>query len=213
MNASDLPAADGRSSGELPRRNRATAGLLLAVAGTLLSGCSSTEVMVDYDSRADFSGLRTWSWASGSSLEKVAAHPHPLAFERAKAAVESVLAAKGYSQAPPDRADFLVDASVLVERRTDVDPGYYGWGGGWGWGGYGFAGPYWGGGWTSHVYTTDYCIVAVNILQARPTSRVLWRGVAESPRGRGLTPQEREAKIRREVDEILASFPPGRPPS
>lgn len=179
---------------------------VLGLTGMLLSGCSSSEVTVDYDPQADFRALRTWNWAPGSSPQKVAEHAYPLTLERLKNAVESELTAKGFSQAPPDRADFLVDVNVLVERRLDIEPGYYrGWYG-WGWG-YGYPGAY-GGGWTSQAFVSDYCILAVNILQSRPPSRVLWSGLIEAPRSRGLSPRDREAKIRREVGEILESFPP-----
>ncbi|MBV8879614.1 MAG: DUF4136 domain-containing protein [Planctomycetaceae bacterium] len=184
-------------------------GRVLALGLLALAGCSSLEVSVDYDTKTDFSKFRTWAWAPEPSAEKLPPRVNPLTLDRARTAIEATLASKGYAPAPADKADFLVAVTASVERRTDVDYGYPGWGWGWGWG-YGWGPSFGAAYYPPTVMTYDEAAMAIHILEPRPALRIVWRGLAEHPVHRGDTPVEREEQVREAVRKVLASFPPVR---
>lgn len=184
---------------------RMLAPLILAAAG--LAGCSPIDVAVDYDPKADFSKIRTWAWFSEPAG---AAHPEqvdPLTLQRSRDAIEEVLSAKGFAMARPEEADVLIAVHSAIERRVTYGPSY-GWG--WGWGpGYSW-GPYWDGYWgPPSVYVYHEAALIVDVLEQKPAQRLIWRGIARRTIERGLTPEERELRVREAVHDLLAGFPPG----
>lgn len=190
--------------------------VLSAVLGASLDACSSTDVSVDYDPKVDFSKLRTWAWSvegsgAGRPEKPDSQEASPLTLQRAKAAIEAALSAKGYRPVAPDQADMLVSVHFAIARRLDYyypDSAYYPGHAGWGWG-YGW-GPYWDGYWGAPaVYATPESVLILDILEPNPAKRLIWRGVARGPTDSGLAPEEREARIQQEVQEVLSGFPPG----
>jgi hypothetical protein len=190
---------------------RPLALLILAVAG--LAGCSPIDVAVDYDPKADFAKIRTWAWfpepAGASHPEQVAQQVDPLTLQRSRDAIEEILSAKGFAMARQDEADVLIAVHSAIERRVTYGPSY-GWG--WGWGPAYSWGPYWDGYWgPPSVYVYHEAALIVDVLEQKPAQRLIWRGVARRTIERGLTPEEREQRIREAVHELLAGFPPGPP--
>ena len=205
-----LPFRSMDGGEELPVR-RMLPHLILATAG--LGGCSPIDVAVDYDPKADFSKIRTWAWfqepAGGSPSDHAPPEVDPLTLQRSRKALEEVLSAKGFSMARPEEADVLIAVHSAIERRVTYGPSY-GWGWGWGWGpGYSW-GPYWDGTWgPPSVYVYHEAAIIVDVLEQKPSQRLIWRGVARRTIDRGLTPEEREQRVREAIHELLAGFPPG----
>jgi hypothetical protein len=112
--------------------------LLLA----LISGCASTpKVYSDYDSREDFSKLRTFTWVQDPPMLRAGDYPvSALAETRMTAAIKAELIMHGYEFVDNlEQADFSViytmGARDKIELR-DHPRGYYSNRVDWGWGGY-----------------------------------------------------------------------------
>jgi hypothetical protein len=163
-------------------------GLLLLAA----TGCSSLSTSFDYDTTADFAGLRTYSWIE----DRGGAESASLALKRVRTAVDRVLAERGYrldSQAP----DFLVAAHVTNQERVQVtDWGYsYGRYGSW----YGRR--------DLDVYTYDEGSLVLDVVDSASRSLV-WRGTASRAVDPDWTPEKREQVVNEAVEALLQRFPP-----
>jgi len=106
-------------------------GMLLLCAVLLAAGCSSVSVSHDFDSKADFASLRTYSWLtapeSTSESVKKELQTNSLIEVRVKKAVNQQLAAKGLKETTQD-PDFLVAFHTGVQDKTDVQSWGYGYG-------------------------------------------------------------------------------------
>jgi hypothetical protein len=132
------------------------------------AACTRVSVSTDYDHTANFGALHTYAWRPGK--QQGMADPRydsSLIDRRVRAAVERVLASKGYTPAaagtPPD---FLVGYHVVVRQKTSVQTidHYYGYRvGGWG-------------GWPQ-TYSHDYDegTLLIDIIDPQ-TMKLLWRG-------------------------------------
>lgn len=193
-------------------RSLATLSLVSLVA---VSGCSSLDVSVDYDPKANFSALRTWAWyaepAEAPRPEKAPPPVDSLTAQRAKDAVALSLIAKGFGKVDAEEADFLVSVHSAIERHVRQIPPSGGWGLTWSWGpGYAW-GPYWDSYWgPPAVYVYREAALIVDVLEPRPALRLIWRGIGRRPVDSGLSPEEREKRIRETVREVLSGFPPSR---
>lgn len=181
---------------------------ILALAALAGAGCSPIHVSTDYDPAIDFSRFRTWAWEPESLKADTAGgvRPHLFSIQRARHAVEQELAAAGYSMAPAEEADFLVDVNIGVERHVRVRPYYVspGWGWGYRWG------PWWSGYWDypPEIYAYENALLILDVLQNKPSRQPAWRGVAELPLNDAGSPDERSGMIREAVSKTLAPFPP-----
>lgn len=128
----------------LDRKTRAVASIAMA-ALLVAAGCSSLKVNVIRDSAIAIPPGSTWAWGP-QPPEKRPDELDPrvnnsIIHGRVQAAVDRVLAQKGYRQTDPTSADFLVayrvgvkDSRQMVTQTVPVGPAYWG---GWGWGYYG----------------------------------------------------------------------------
>ena len=107
-------------------------------------GCSSLNVTTDYDPSQDFSGYKTYRWATTKELNpNDALAQAPLIKKRVMAGVDKVLQAKGYVLAGKDvEPDFVVMAHAGTKEKMQIYNTGFGYGryGGWydpWWGPYG----------------------------------------------------------------------------
>jgi Domain of unknown function (DUF4136) len=140
---------------------------------SLLSPISSfaTDVRSDYDRAADFGRYKKYCW------QKVETQ-NPLWIERIKTALNSALAAKGWSQVESGSACDVAVVAVEIKRNHDTVNTFYnnfggGWGG-WGWRGFG-AGGFGEATTTTETYQTGTLIV--DLFDAK-TKNLVWRGSA-----------------------------------
>jgi len=166
--------------------------LLACLLALTLLGCSSLDTSFDYDTGADFSRLRAYTWIEDSSAAEAAT----LTLKRVRAAVDETLVARGY-RADAQAPDFLVAAHISSAERVQVtDWGYT----------YAPRGA-WYGAHDIDVYTYQEGTLILDLVDAASRS-LLWRGTASRMVDPDWTPQEREEIVREAVAALLERFPP-----
>ena len=143
---------------------------------SMLSPISSfaNDVKSDYDRAADFGRYKKYCW------QKVETQ-NPLWIERIKTALNSALAAKGWSLTESGSACDISIVAIEIKRNHDtVNTFYDNFGGGWGWRGFG-AGGFGEATTTTDTYQTGTLIVD---LFDTKTKNLVWRGSATDRPGR-----------------------------
>jgi hypothetical protein len=174
----------------------------LALASILaLPGCATMDISTDWDPAVDFTTLRTYAW--GKSAEPDDPRGNDSLIEgRVRTAVDRELAARGYALEQGGSVDFVVSYFAAVESKLDVRVlnDYYGYRPGWGSYDYGAG---------SRTYVREYDQGTLVLDIANPdTSKLYWRGTAQTEVTDAATPAESEAIINEAVTKMLERFPP-----
>jgi hypothetical protein len=126
------------------------------------------QVKTDYDRNADFSRYKTYSWENVHTR-------NPLWVDRIKAAVNSVLAEKGWTEVQSG-GDVSIMALEMTKDHRTLNTYYDNFGGGWGW--------RWGGGFgdgfgTSTTTEDTYRVgtLVIDVFDTN-TKKLIWRGSA-----------------------------------
>ncbi len=176
----------------------------IAAAGLVLAGCASVPVSTDYDPAFDFGPYRSFSWLEEKQpLTGDLRLDNPLLDQRLREAIERALIARGYKKSG-GAADFVVGYHLSLTQRYDVSTlqSHYGYGPGWNRVGYGPA----------DTIVTEYeeGTLVIDVVD-RAADRLVWRGQAYGRVRESAAPEEREQRVNRVVESILADFPPGLP--
>ena len=176
---------------------------------SLLAGCSSMEVNVDYDPKGDFSGLKTFDWIPGP--RKPSGDPriddNTILDRRIRGAVESELAAKGFRKSAQS-PDFWLAYHVTLDKRQSVTTlnNYHGYGPGWGWDYYS---PPYASKRRSETFVYEYEAGTLLLDVVDPDGRdLIWRGSAMDEVNFSATPSAKEQQINEAVRRMLEKFPP-----
>ena len=155
--------------------------VLLLVGMGWLTGCSSSvSVNHDYDTEADFTQYKTYTWApvaTSPTGDAAAGTANSLLNRRIRNAIEHQLADKGM-QPDSDNPDLLVVYHVGVKDKVQVTD----------WG-YSYSSHYWGMGTRDiDVYQYQEGTLIIDLVDTR-SKTLVWRGsgtkVVESNRGSG----------------------------
>jgi hypothetical protein len=136
----------------------ASVGLILGLATISFA----QQVNTDYDHSANFGQYKTYSWERVQTKD-------PLLVDRIKDAVNSTLAAKGWTLVPSG-GDVEVFAIETTQNQQALDTFYNGFGGGRRWGGFG-------GGFgdsTTTVETYKLGTLVIDLFDAK-TEKLIWR--------------------------------------
>lgn len=177
-----------------------TRAVIVPLVALVLAGCSQITVTTDHDSAANFAALHTYAWRPGP--QQGVGDPRfdsTLIDKRVRAAVDRVLASKGYRAASPGRtADFLVGYHAVVRQKTNtqtINQMY----------GYRVGGlP---GGPGSRASDYDEGTLLIDVIDPA-TMQLLWRGSGTGVVDPQASPEKREQRINEAVEQILAAFPP-----
>jgi hypothetical protein len=162
------------------------------------AGCLSTSINSQQSPAADFSRLSTWSWYELPA----SARPQGITMgedtmQRIRALVEAELGAKGYPRATTGAPDFLVSTVAVIGRSLDATTGSstlgYGWGHSYMVGG-------------GQEMSFDEGTLLIDALDGR-TRELLWRGSATGAIDPDRPADQREARAREVVHDIMARFP------
>jgi hypothetical protein len=164
----------------------ASVGIVLLAA----TASFAQQVKTDYDRSTDFSRYKTYSW------EKVQTQD-PLWVDRIKEAVNSALAAKGWTQVASG-GNVAIVAIEMTRNQQSLDTFYNGFGGGWRWGG-GFGDA------TTTVNNYKVGTLVVDLFDAN-SKKIIWRGSSSD------TLSDKSDKNIKELDKgvqkMFAHFPP-----
>ncbi len=192
------------------KKNILTRGLW--ILGFVLAGCATMSVNSDWDTRADFSKLRTYAWTSESQPRTQDPRlNNTLLDSRIRNAIDQTLSDRGYQKIPTGTPDFQVSYQAAIEKKMDVTQ-------------------------VSMPYQMPYTTVSGGVVRVNPmwnvhgrtdtfvtqydegtllldvvdpkTNSLIWRGTAKKAIDEKSTPEKREANIRKAVQKILAGFPP-----
>jgi len=120
------------------------------------------QVKTDYDRGTDFSHYKTYSWQKVRTADA-------LWVDRIKEAVNSALAAKGWTQVESG-GDVAIVAIEMTKNQQSLNTFYNGFGGGWRWGG-GFGDA------TTTVDNYKVGTLVVDLFDAN-TKKLIWRGAS-----------------------------------
>ena len=149
-------------------------------------------ITTDYDHNVNFINFKTYSWGkleTGNSIWD----------ERTKSAVDSALAAKGWSQVESG-GDVLVNAFGKTHPEYTMNTFYDGFGGGWRWRGFGGVGEA-----TTTIDTYRVGTLVVDMFDPN-TKNLIWRGVATDTLSNN--PEKNTRKLDGEVHKMFEHFPP-----
>ena len=174
---------------KLQRVKFALLGMMFLVAGN----SSAQQVKSDYDHSANFGQYKTFSW------EKVQTKD-PLLVERIKSAVNSTLAAKGWTLVPSG-GDVEVFAIETTQQRQSLDTFYNGFGGGRRWGGFG-------GGFgdaTTTVDTYKVGTLVIDLFDAK-SEKLIWRSSSSDTLSNNANNNTKH--LDKGVTKMFKHFPP-----
>jgi len=198
-------AGDGGAHGDSlwSQGMRSVRPTILLLAALVLTSCSRIVVSVDHDSAADFRALQTYAWRPGPQGEMADPRFDSAVIDKyVRAAIDRVLASKGYRMAAPGAtADFLVGYDAVTRQKVSAQTinRRYGYravpSGGWR------------GGPQTHVPDYDQGTLVIDIIDSG-TVQLLWRGSGTGVVDPQASPEKREQRINDAVERILADFPP-----
>ena len=175
--------------------------LLLVVSAGFLAGCSSISVSRDYDTSADFSGLKTFAWQHAEQPETGDPQiDNDLNDERIRRAIAENLAIKGFRPVDREEADVLV--AYFVDHKRKLSSGSVSVG--MGRSSYGRHG---GVGYSTGVSEYDQAILTIDMLNPSD-EKMIWRGVGSRSAYDGSSPAKATKIVNESVSKILKKFPP-----
>jgi len=171
--------------------------LIVLFLSFALLGCSSVQVVCDYDKQADFTKYKTYQMAE--SVQQLGVGE--LNRGRIITAVENEMAAKGFTKA--DNPDVLVDMHIKAKQVVDATATSSGYGGGpWRYG-------YGGGFSTTQVSYNEYTegTLFVNLVDMA-TEKIVWQGIGTRTLDESANAQKREDNINYAIQQIFTKYPP-----
>jgi len=165
-------------------------GMMLLFAGT----SSAQQVKTDYDRNANFGQYKTYSWEQVKTKDA-------LDVDRIKAAVNTALAAKGWTQVDSG-GDVCIVAVEITSNQQTLNTFYDGFGGGWGWRRFG------GGGFGEATTTTETYKVGTVVVDLfdHKTKQLVWRGSASDTLSNNS--DKNIKKLDKGVEKMFKKFPP-----
>ena len=180
----------------------------------VLIACSVTfaqDVRTNYMPGTDFSKYRTYAWVDEvQGVPSVGGHPDQILDAQVKQAIDSQMAAKGFSKVTEgDKPDLLLGYQLMVDREKEINGFGNSWGGWGGWGGFGpFGGPTFGS--FSAQTSTDYVGTFVVGMYDPATRKLVWIGGAQHAIEPSKKPEKNQERLNKGAQKLLMDFPPGR---
>lgn len=174
--------------------NRITLGKISVVLGVVLLASVASkgqDVKYNFMPGTDFSKYHTYKWVQIPSN----VHPNQIVNQEIIAAINNVLASKGFTLATGDKADLYIGYQCAIDQERQWNA--WGMGGGLRWGGMGSA--------TSTTITNG--TLAVDFYD--PTSQqLIWRGQATNTLNPSGNQEKDMQKLNKATQKLLKNFPP-----
>ena len=167
-------------------------GVILILA---FSGCSTLPVNTNYDSSANFTGLKTYDWMPDP--QEVIDDPRvdwELLSSRIRTAADRELSAKDFIRQTSGSPDFLIGYGATLDKKMTWNSVHRD-----------FGHRYFGPAWAPEEYEEGTLVLDI----VEPDSqKLIWSGSATDRVHFSLSPEKEEAEINEAVREILKDFPP-----
>jgi len=185
VKATKIKKAKGETM-KLQSRIATSVGLMLLLACVSFA----RQVKTDYDRGANFGQYKTYSWKKVQTKDQ-------LLVDRIKSAVNSTLAAKGWTEVPSG-GDVEVFAVETTQNQQTMDTFYNGLGGGRRFGGgFGYA--------TTTTETYKVGTLVVDLFDAK-TEKLIWRGSASDTLSNNS--DKNTKNLDKGVNKMFQHFPP-----
>ena len=172
-----------------------------------LVACSMTfaqDVRTNYMPGTDFSKYHTYTWVDEvQGVPSVGGHPDQILDTQVKQAIDSQMAAKGFTRVVDGgNADLVLGYQLAIDREKQINGFANGWGG---WG------P-WGGGLdTFSANTSSNYIGTFVVAMYDPTvKKLIWIGAAQHAIEPSKKPEKNQEKLTKGAQKLLKDFPPRR---
>jgi len=176
-------------------------GLML---GTL---ASAQDVRTNYMPGTDFSQYHTYAWVNEvKGVPRVGGQPDQILDTQVKQAVDSQMAAKGFTKVVDGgKADLLLGFQLAIDQQKQINGFADGWGRG---GGLGI----WGGGLNSFSATTSTINLGTFVLAVYDpgAKKLVWIGAAQHAIEPSKKQEKNQGRLNKGAQKLLKDFPPGR---
>ena len=189
------------------RNWKAKFGLALVLALVACSVTYAQDVRTNYMPGTDFSKYHTYAWVDEvQGVPQVGGRPDQILDAQVKQAIDSQMAAKGFTKVSEGKPDLLVGYQLMVDREKQINGFGDSWGG---WGGFGpFGGPAFGS--FSAQTSTDYVGTFVVGMYDPAVRKLVWIGAAQHAIEPSKKPEKNQEKLNKGAQKLLKDFPPGR---
>jgi len=178
-----------------------------------LGACSLTyaqDVRTNYMPGTDFSRYHTYAWVDEvKGVPQVGGKPDQILDTQVKGAVDSQMAAKGFTKVVDGgKPDLLLGYQLAIDREKQINGFADGWGG---WGRWGGWGP-WGGGLESFSATTSTINIGTFVLGIYDPAakKLIWIGAAQHTLEPSKKQEKNQERLNKGAQKLLKDFPPGR---
>jgi hypothetical protein len=158
--------------------------------------------------RTDFSKYHTYSWVDEVlGVPAVGGRPDQILDTQVKQAIDSQMAAKGFTKVTDGaKPDLLLGYQLVIDRETQINgfgDSWGGWGGWSPWGGNSF-------GAFSANTSTNYIGTFVIGMSDPATKKLVWIGGAQHAIEPSKKPEKNQERLNKGAQKLLKDFPPGR---
>jgi len=181
-------------------------GRALALFLLTCSVIHAQEVRTNYLAGTDFSKYRTYAWAEEvQGMPAIAGVPDQILDTQVKQAVDSQMAARGFTRIAEGKPDLLLSYQLLIDKEKQlngVGDNLGNWGGGWGpWGG--------GLGTFSANTSSNYIGTFVVGMYDPAAKKLVWIGGAQHAIEPSKKPEKNQERLNKGAQKLLKDFPPG----
>lgn len=177
-----------------------------------LMGCSVTygqDVRTNYRPGTDFSKYHSYKWVDEvKGAPSVGIHPDQILDSQIKQAIDSQMAAKGFTKTDDDKADLLLGYEIGLQQEKQWNASAWGWGGGPAWGGWGPWGMESASG-TANSSTITIGTLVLSIYDPA-VKQLVWIGAAQHTIDPPKKQEKNQKNLNKGAQKLLKDFPPGR---
>ena len=178
-------------------------GPALVLAFVACSVTFAQDVRTNYMPGTDFSKYHTYAWVDDvQGVPAVGGHPDQILDAQVKQAIDSQMAAKGFTKvADGGKADLLLGYQLAIDREKEIN------GFGDSWGGWG---P-WGGGFGSFSASTSTINIGTFVvgMYDPAVKKLVWIGGAQHAIEPSKKPEKNQERLNKGAQKLLKDFPPG----
>ena len=169
------------------------------------------DVRTNYMPRTDFSKYHTYSWVEEvQGVPAIGGHPDQILDTQVKQAIDSQMAAKGFTKvADGGKPDLLLGYQLMIDREKQINGFGDSWGGSGGWGGFG---PLGGGRLDSFSANTSTIDVGTFVIGMYDPSvgKLVWIGGVQHAIEPSKKPEKNQERLNKGAKKLLKDFPPWR---